>query len=78
MPEAQADPLRSELEARIVELEVRVSFQAKTIAELDDVLREFTRRIQQLEGVIEGIGDTVNGMLTSQEEEEEEPPPPHY
>lgn len=37
------------MEDRIVELEVRVAYQDKVIADLDEVLRAFTVRVEGLE-----------------------------
>ncbi len=37
------------MEDRIVELEVRVAYQDKVIADLDEVIRAFTLRVEALE-----------------------------
>ena len=48
--EDNAAQRRDALEARIVDLEVRLSFQQQTIDDLDLVLREFAARVERLEG----------------------------
>jgi uncharacterized coiled-coil protein SlyX len=42
-------PSAQELETRIIDLEVRVAFQAQTIETLDEVVRNFTARVEGLE-----------------------------
>lgn len=46
-PDPSPDTLR--LQQRIVELEVKVSFQERTIDDLDAVLRRFVARVEALE-----------------------------
>ncbi len=36
------------LEARVVELEIKVAFQERLLAELDEVLREVRRELEQV------------------------------
>ena len=37
------------MEDRIIELEVRAMYQDKVIADLDEVIRAFTQRVEELE-----------------------------
>lgn len=49
-PERPPEPSRiADLEARVVDLEVRVTFQQQTIDELDAVVRDFAERTRVLE-----------------------------
>lgn len=47
MSSSDRDP--QELERRVIDLEVRVAFQAQTIEALDGVVREFAARVEALE-----------------------------
>lgn len=49
MSEPSRDPTVQELERRLVDLEVRVMFQTRTIEALDDVVRMFASRVETLE-----------------------------
>ncbi len=44
-----SDPTVQELERRLIDLEVRATFQAQTIEALDEVIRNFTARVEALE-----------------------------
>lgn len=44
-----SQPSAQELETRIIDLEVRLAFQAQTIETLDEVVRNFTARVESLE-----------------------------
>jgi SlyX protein len=61
---------------RLTDLEVRLAFQQRTIATLDEVVREFAARVERLE---RQLAEMVNRASS------EEPPagpglerPPHY
>jgi uncharacterized coiled-coil protein SlyX len=43
------------LEERIVDLEVRVAYQDKLIEELDQVIREFSTRVENLESLLKDL-----------------------
>ncbi|MBS7456316.1 SlyX family protein [Coralloluteibacterium stylophorae] len=64
---------------RLVELEMRVSFQEQAITELSDALAEAraesARNALQLERVLADLGQ-MRGLLNS--DPGAEPPPPHY
>ncbi|MCH9683477.1 MAG: SlyX family protein [Deltaproteobacteria bacterium] len=64
------------MEDRIVELEVRVAYQDKIIADLDDVLRVFTARIEQLQREVAELKRTVKDGTPSIGGANEKPP--HY
>lgn len=62
------------LEERIVELEVRVTYQDKLIADLDAVLREFSTRVENLETLLKDLEDSANAAPIGPAND----PPPHY
>lgn len=64
------------LEERITDLEIRLTYQNKIIATLDEVVREFTRRVERLErqvaaAALAGDGDGAGGGGPDEK-------PPHY
>jgi len=67
-----ADP--STTSERIIALESRIAFQDHTIASLDEVVREFTRRIEQLEYKVE----LLHQSMAAGDGEIIDEPPPHY
>ncbi len=62
------------LEERVTDLEIRLTYQQKVIATLDEVVREFAARVEQLEKQVASLG---RGTA-----DEPAPPtherPPHY
>ena len=66
-----------ENEERITELEVRASFQERTVADLDQVVREFTVRIEAMEREVKTLKQALLGLLGDGQEvppHDEEPP----
>lgn len=61
-------------EQRIVDLEVRAAFQDKLISDLDEVVREFSKRVENLERQLKDLKDTGNAEPIGPPNE----PPPHY
>ena len=61
-------------ESRIVDLEVRVAYQDKLIAELDEVVREFSNRVERLESLVKDIQESANALPIGPPND----PPPHY
>ena len=59
----------------IVDLEVRVAFQERTISELDEVVCELATRLERMERELREVRDTVNA---APDDDTPEPPPPHY
>lgn len=47
------------MEERLTELEVRVAYQDRLIADLDEVVRSFTARVEELERELRGLRETV-------------------
>jgi SlyX protein len=62
------------MEERIVELEVRLAYQDKLIADLDEVLRSFVARVEALEREVRDLKATAVSPLGQHEDET----PPHY
>ncbi|WP_066096359.1 SlyX family protein [Xanthomonas massiliensis] len=67
------------LEARLVELEMRVSFQEQAIAELSEALADArlqgSRNAEVLRNLIEDLGKVRSALYS---DPADEPPPPHY
>ena len=68
------------LEARLVELEMRVSFQEQALAELSEALAdariEGSRNADLTRLLLEDLGKVRNALYSS--DPVDEPPPPHY
>ena len=68
------------LEARLVELEMRVSFQELALAELSEALADArmqgSRNADVLRLLLEDLGKVRNALNAS--DPVSEPPPPHY
>lgn len=64
------------MDERIVELEVRVAYQDKVIADLDEVLRSFTTQVQELRRDLEEFKQSVKEGQTEIGGANEKPP--HY
>ena len=72
------------MEARLIELETKVSYQEKLLEDLDGVVREQQEQLERLElRVAQLVTQWAGGSGPAQREGEsesegEEPPPPHY
>ena len=68
------------LEARLVELEMRVSFQEQALSELSEALADArmqgSRNADLLRLLLEDLGKVRNALNSS--DPSSEPPPPHY
>ena len=62
------------LEQRIVDLEVRGAYQDKLIADLDEVIREFSTRVESLEALLKELKERANDAPIGPPDD----PPPHY
>ncbi|MBD9537349.1 hypothetical protein ATCM_09430 [Stenotrophomonas sp. ATCM1_4] len=77
------DPIPSEreqaLESRLIELEMRVSFQEQALAELSEALAEArmegTRNTNLLRNLLDDLGKVRTALYA---DPATEPPPPHY
>ncbi len=66
----------STMEERIMELESRVAFQDQTIRDLDEVVRLFSNRVEQLE---RRVSELASGLRSGREEVgPHDEQPPHY
>jgi uncharacterized coiled-coil protein SlyX len=73
-PDAAGAPL-AELAERLVDLEVRLAYQDRTVAALDEVIRTLTARVGVLEQELETLRTTVeHGEPVGPASD----PPPHY
>ena len=59
---------------RIVELETRIAWQEKTIADLDELVRTYSDRVVALEREIRTMRESIGGPESGSHSE----PPPHY
>ncbi|MBT8495810.1 MAG: SlyX family protein [Deltaproteobacteria bacterium] len=62
------------MDERVVELEVRIAYQDKLIADLDEVIRTFARRVEVLERRVDELSDSLHADPVGPADE----PPPHY
>jgi SlyX protein len=68
------DGERARLEQRVTDLEERLAWQDRTIGTLDDVVRAFSERVEQLQRELIQLRDTLRGPETGPHDEK----PPHY
>lgn len=64
------------MDERIVDLQVRLAYQDKIIADLDEVVRTFARRVEILERELELVKETVKVGVAEVGPQDEKPP--HY
>ena len=62
------------VDKRIVDLEIRVTYQEKLIAELDEVISEFSARVERLESMMKDLKESANTHPSGPADD----PPPHY
>ena len=75
MADEKKTPPSSELEARVVDLEVKLAFQDRTIEELDTVVREFTEKMEAMSHDLELMRRSLSDMRETGPANEK---PPHY
>jgi len=63
------------IEERVTELEVRLAYQDKAIAALDDVVRDFAARVERLERAARDSRERGAAEASIDPPDE---PPPHY
>ncbi len=64
------------MEQRILDLEVRIAYQDRLIADLDEVVRAFTARIEALERDLAELRQTI--LNPPEQIGPADEPPPHY
>jgi SlyX protein len=64
------------MENRIVELEIKVAYQDRLIADLDGVVKQFADRVELLERRIKELEDTAKNPPEHIGPADD--PPPHY
>jgi len=79
MHDSTPTPREQALEARLIDLEMRVSFQEQALAELSEALAdariEGSRNADLTRLLLEDLGKVRNALYS---DSGEEPPPPHY
>ncbi len=79
MNESHPDAREQALEARLVELEMRVSFQEQALAEMSEALAEArmqgSRNADLLRHLLDDLGKVRTALYA---DAADEPPPPHY
>ncbi|MCD9086712.1 SlyX family protein [Stenotrophomonas sp. SY1] len=79
MNESHPDPREQALEDRLVELEMRVSFQEQALAEMSEALAEArmqgSRNADLLRHLLDDLGKVRTALYA---DAADEPPPPHY
>ena len=65
-----------ELSERIVDLEVRLAYQDRVVATLDEVVRTFTSRVEELERAVVALRSSVESPPATLAPSND--PPPHY
>lgn len=71
---AYSPAMDPELLQRVVDLEVRVSYQERLLADLDAVVHDFARRVENLEQQLSVLRDSVDSLDIGPASET----PPHY
>ena len=68
-----------EQEARFVDLETRLTYQERTIEELNEVVTRQQDQIDTLTGKLEAVVNHIReGTSPVARDAADEPPPPHY
>lgn len=62
------------MDERIVELEIKIAHQDRLLADLDEVVRTFTTRVERLERQLAALQENAGGLEVGPADE----PPPHY
>lgn len=79
MHESPTDQREQALEARLVELEMRVSFQEQALAEMSEALADArmqgSRNADLLRHLLDDLGKVRTTLYA---DAADEPPPPHY
>ncbi len=62
------------MDERIIELEIRIAHQDQVIGALDDVVRAFTMRVENLERELSALRGAAGALPIGAADD----PPPHY
>ena len=65
------------MDDRLLELEASNAYLSKRVADLDDVVLEFTRRVERLERQVVALSQRLE-EVREPAAEADEAPPPHY
>lgn len=75
MASEREEDARQSVDERIIVLETRIAYQDHLLASLDEVLRDFTSRVDRLERVVKELRAAGAGMPDTGPANQ---PPPHY
>lgn len=70
--------LMSNSDDLIIEIQTRLEFQDRTIAELNDVITDQQKQLDRLSRRLEMLGDNLKVLEASFETEQDDEKPPHY
>jgi SlyX protein len=68
----------SDIENRVMELEIKNTHQEETIEQLNQIVIEQQKSITEIARHIEQLQNKILNLQDSNEKERPEPPPPHY
>ena len=68
----------SDIENRIMELEIKNSHLEDTIEQLNQIVFQQQKGIDELVRHIEQMQNKISNLQESNEKDQPEPPPPHY
>lgn len=75
MSGSDSDQSRDPAGERVIELEVRMAYQDKLIGDLDEVVRQFSVRVEQLERQVKELRERIDDGADVGPHDEK---PPHY
>ncbi|MEN8251419.1 MAG: SlyX family protein [Bacteroidota bacterium] len=70
--------IMSDIENRVMELEIKNSHQEDSIEQLNDIVFQQQKNIDEMARHLEQVLKKINNLSDANSKEEPEPPPPHY
>jgi SlyX protein len=65
-------------DARLEALEIKIAYQEQTISQLNEVILEQQRRLDQLESIYRVLRDKLRSLEEPGGDPDAQEPPPHY